>query len=304
MPTRRSLLGGVAGLGSALLLSACSSGGSSSPESSASARKDGAPSRIVATSTGHLDHCLALGIMPVGMTVAVAAATNSSGIPDFLKGEFGADFDLDAIEIVGERANPDLEKIAELEPDLILSNKRAETQLEQELTGIAEVVKTNGGSENFKDDLGIVAEALGEEAKGRTLLEDYEKRAREWGRKRGTQESVSLVRSKGDQYLYFGKHSLASIVAEDSGLIRPESQRFDDRPSHELSLEKVELLDADWLFHAFPEGKASPTESDLWKELDVVEAGHAFPVDVDPWFLNASVVAANRVLDDMQKFMA
>ncbi|WP_432790116.1 hypothetical protein QYM46_18275 [Brevibacterium sp. K11IcPPYGO002] len=78
MPTRRSLLGGVAGLGSALLLSACSSGGSSSPESSASARKDGAPSRIVATSTGHLDHCLALGIMPVGMTVAVAAATNRS----------------------------------------------------------------------------------------------------------------------------------------------------------------------------------------------------------------------------------
>ncbi|MGZ1490845.1 ABC transporter substrate-binding protein [Brevibacterium sediminis] len=302
--TRRSLLGGVAGLGSALLLSACSSGGSPTTASSASAGKGGAPSRIVATSTGHLDHCLALGVMPVGMTVAVAAATNSSGIPDFLKDEFGKEFDLDAIEVVGERMNPDLEKIAELEPDLILSNKRAETKLEQELTGIAKVVKTNGGSENFKDDLGIVAGALGQEAKGRTLLEDYEKRAGDWGEKRGTKDSVSLVRSKGDQYLYFGRHSLASIVAEDSGMIRPKSQRFDDKPSHELSLEKVEMLDADWLFHAFPGGKASPIESELWKGLDVVEAGHAFPVDVDPWFLNASVVAANRVLDDMQKCMA
>lgn len=301
--TRRSLFAGATGLGSALLLSACSSSGKPSSEAAASSGGKDAPSRIIALSTGHLDHCLALGIVPVGLAVAVSDATNSSGVPDFLKEEFGNDLDLDAIEVVGERMNPDLEKIAELEPDLILSNKRAETKLEQELTGIAEVVKTNGGSENFKADLGIVAEALGQKTKGRTLLEDYEKRAREWGEARGTKESVSLVRSKGDQYLYFGRHSLASIVAEDSGLTRPKSQRFDDKPSRELSLEKVEMLDADWLFHAFPDGKASPTESELWKGLSVVEAGHAFAVDVDPWFLNASVVAANRVLDDMKELM-
>lgn len=240
----------------------------------------------------------------MGIAVAVGDATDSGGIPDFLKDEFGSDFDLEKIEIVGERMSPDLEKIAALEPDLILSNKRNETEAEAELSNIATVVKTNGGAENFKVDLGIVADALGQGAAGKKLLEDFEQRAREWGESRETKDSVSLVRSKGDQYLYFGKHSLASMVAEDSGLVRPKTQQFDDKPSRELSLEKVGVLDADWLFHAFPDGKASPTDSELWRELPVVKKGHAHAVDVDPWFLNASVVAANHVLDDMKRFIA
>ena len=299
LPSRRSVLGGVTGLGASLFLAACS-GSKPSSESTSSAR----PERIVALSTGHLDHCLALGNMPVGLAVAVSEATDSSGIPDYIADAFGADFDLDKIEIVGERMSPDLEKIASLEPDLILSNKRGETKLETELTGIAEVVKTNGGSENFKADLGIVADALDQRDKADELLADYEKRAKEWGESRGNSDSISLVRSKGDQYLYFGRLALASIVAEDAGLTRPKSQQFDDKASHELSLEKAEELDADWLFHAFPDGKASPTESEVWKKLSVVRTDRALPVDVDPWFLNASVVAANRVLDDLQKFMA
>ncbi|MGO2860113.1 MAG: ABC transporter substrate-binding protein, partial [Brevibacterium sp.] len=299
LPSRRSVLGGVTGLGASLFLAACS-GSEPSSESTSSAR----PERIVALSTGHLDHCLALGTMPVGLAVAVSEATDSSGIPDYIADAFGADFDLDKIEIVGERMSPDLEKIASLEPDLILSNKRGETKLETELTGIAEVVKTNGGSENFKADLGIVADALDQRDKADELLADYEKRAKEWGESRGNSDSISLVRSKGDQYLYFGRLALASIVAEDAGLTRPKSQQFDDKASHELSLEKAEELDADWLFHAFPDGKASPTESEVWKKLSVVKADRALPVDVDPWFLNASVVAANRVLDDLQKFMS
>lgn len=299
LPSRRSVLGGVTGLGASLFLAACS-GSEPSSESTSSAR----PERIVALSTGHLDHCLALGTMPVGLAVAVSEATDSSGIPDYIADAFGAEFDLDKIEIVGERMSPDLEKIASLEPDLILSNKRGETKLETELNGIAEVVKTNGGSENFKADLGIVADALDQRDKADELLAAYEKRAKEWGESRGNSDSISLVRSKGEQYLYFGRLAIASIVAEDSGLVRPKSQQFDDKASHELSLEKAEELDADWLFHAFPDGKASPTESEVWKKLSVVKADRALPVDVDPWFLNASVVAANRVLDDLQKLMS
>ena len=54
---------------------------------------------------------------------------------------------------------------------------------------------------------------------GRKLLEDFEERAREWGESRGTKDSVSLVRSKGDQYLYFGKHSAVNCtVLRDEGV--------------------------------------------------------------------------------------
>ncbi|KXO99214.1 iron-siderophore ABC transporter substrate-binding protein [Tsukamurella pseudospumae] len=304
--TRRSLFGGVAGVGATALLAACGTSTAPSAPSAGSRSADagGGPSRVVALSTGHLDHCLALGIVPVGLAVAVSEATDSRGIPDYIKQAFGDRYDLDSIQVVGQRMSPDLEKVAGLKPDLILSNKRADKGLTEKLTGIARTVQTNGGSEQFKADLKIVAEAFGKAADGERLLADYEGRARAWGARRGTPGTFSLVRGKGDQYLYFGTRALASIVGTDAGLTRPAAQQFDEAASRTLSLEQVGLLDADWVFYSFPGNSGDFTEAPLWKKLPAVAEGRAFRVDVDPWFLNASTVAADRVLADMQRFMS
>ncbi|BDH58514.1 hypothetical protein [Tsukamurella sp. PLM1] len=93
-------------------------------------------------------------------------------------------------------------------------------------------------------------------------------------------------------------------MATDAGLTRPATQRFSDTASRPLSLEQVALLDADWLFYSFPGSSGDFTEAALWRDLPVVSRGRAFEVDVDPWFLNASTVAADRVLADMQRLMA
>jgi iron complex transport system substrate-binding protein len=37
-----------------------------------------------------------------------------------------------------------------------------------------------------------------------------------------------------------------------------------------------------------------------WSSLEVVKDGHAYAVDMDAWFLNASLVAAEYVLDDLE----
>lgn len=295
--SRRSLFLGAGGLGAAALLTACG-------DDDASAKEAGdAPKRVVALSTGHLDYCLAMGTVPVGLAVAVPDATNSTGIPQFIKDAFGDKYDLDKIQIVGERMTPDPEKIAALKPDLILSNKRSTKALNEQMAKIAPTVQTNGGSESFKVDLKIVADALKQPQAGEKLLADYEGRAREWGRTRGDSDTISLVRARGDQYLYFGTLALASIVGADAGLTRPPFQQFSDAASRALSPEQVGMLDADWLFYSFPKASRDMTESALWKKLPVVERGHAFEVDVDPWFINASTVAADRILADMKKFM-
>lgn len=305
---RRAFFGSAMGVG-AMVLSACSSQSGEVSVAEASVQ----PKRVVALSTGHLDNCLALGIVPVGLAVARSEATGGTGIPNFLSEEFGDRFDLDGIEIVGERGSPDMEKVAALEPDLILSNDRSPKKLNDEFAQIATTVNTHGGSENFKDDLSIVGKALKKQDEADRLLADYQKRAEDWGASRsgaagsasgGGRESVSLARARGDEYLYFGSRALAGIVAEDAGLTRPKLQQFDDKPSRGLSLERINALDADWLFYAFPDGGGQLTDAQLWKKLPVVAKGHAFEVDVDPWFLNASVVAANRVLTDMKKFLA
>jgi iron complex transport system substrate-binding protein len=259
---------------------------------------------VVALSTGHLDHCLALGVLPVGLAVPASNATDSRGIPAYITQAFGTKFDLNSITIVGERTTPDLEKVAGLKPDLILSNKRTDKSINDQLARIAPTVLTNGGSESFKADLKIVADALGKSGEGTDLLAGYEGRAQAWGRSRGDSATISLVRGRGEQYLYFGTLALASIVGADAALTRPSSQQFTDTASRALSLEQVAMLDADWLFYSFPGTSGDFTDAALWKKLPVVAAGRAFQVDVDPWFLNASTVAADRVLADMQRFMA
>ena len=93
------------------------------------------------------------------------------------------------------------------------------------------------------------------------------------------------------------------VLLQAMGMTRPAAQRFKGT-SRDVSAELLDLADADWLFYSFPKASRDMTEAALWKELPVVERGRAFEVDVDPWFLNASTVAAERVLADMQRFMA
>ncbi|CUU65679.1 ABC-type Fe3+-hydroxamate transport system, periplasmic component [Corynebacterium variabile] len=299
--TRRAFLGGTVGVAAVALLAACSGDEEDADDSTASSTdSDAQTTRVVALNTGHLDHLLLLGIVPVGLAVAKSANGDPSGIPDYIYDRFGESFDLDAIEQVGLRAEPDVEKIATLEPDLILSNDRADEALLTQLRGITTVVTTNGGSELWKEDLGILADAVGKREEADDLLAAYEKNASDWADNRGNDAVVSLVRGRNDEYILTGPSSLSGSVVEDAGLTRPDGQRFSDTANHDLSVENTDQLDADYLFYSFDGGAESLTDSASWRNLEVVKAGNAYAVDMDAWFLNASLVAAQYILDDLK----
>ncbi|MGO3026277.1 ABC transporter substrate-binding protein [Corynebacterium variabile] len=299
--TRRAFLGGTVGVAAVALLAACSGDEEDADDSPASSTdSDAQTTRVVALNTGHLDHLLLLGIVPVGLAVAKSANGDPSGIPDYIYDRFGESFDLDAIEQVGLRAEPDVEKIATLEPDLILSNDRADEALLTQLRGITTVVTTNGGSELWKEDLGILADAVGKREEADDLLAAYEKNASDWADNRGNDAVVSLVRGRNDEYILTGPSSLSGSVVEDAGLTRPDGQRFSDTANHDLSVENTDQLDADYLFYSFDGGAESLTDSASWRNLEVVKDGNAYAVDMDAWFLNASLVAAQYILDDLK----
>lgn len=299
--TRRAFLGGTVGVAAVALLAACSGGEEDADDSTASSTdSDAQTTRVVALNTGHLDHLLLLGIVPVGLAVAKSANGDPSGIPDYIYDRFGESFDLDAIEQVGLRAEPDVEKIATLEPDLILSNDRADEALLTQLRGITTVVTTNGGSELWKEDLGILADAVGKREEADDLLAAYEKNASDWADNRGNDAVVSLVRGRNDEYILTGPSSLSGSVVEDASLTRPDGQRFSDTANHDLSVENTDQLDADYLFYSFDGGAESLTDSASWRNLEVVKDGNAYAVDMDAWFLNASLVAAQYILDDLK----
>src|SRR3712207_517939 len=130
----------------------------------------GTPERVVVLDTGELDAVLALGITPVG-----AVRTDvSDALPAYLE---DAGVDPADVANVGTIAEPDLEAIAALEPDLILSNAVRHTDVYEQLSGIAPTVMAEAIGETWKENLLLAGEALGRSEEAQDLLEEFAARA-------------------------------------------------------------------------------------------------------------------------------
>jgi iron complex transport system substrate-binding protein len=100
------------------------------------------PKRVVVLDTGELDTAITLGVTPVG---AVRAPVED-GLLDYLAEKTAG------VELVGAIAEPNLEVIAGLKPDLILSSKVREEARYEALSRIAPTVFSETPSkwkENF-----------------------------------------------------------------------------------------------------------------------------------------------------------
>lgn len=260
---------------------------------------EGVPERVVVLDTGELDTVLALGVTPVG-----AVRTDvSSGLPGYLE-EGGAD--PAEIAEVGTIGEPDLEAIAALDPDLILSNTARHTELYDQLQAIAPTVMGEGVGETWKQNLLVYAEALGRQDEGAELLTEYRARAAEVGALFGDPAAleVSIVRfvGTGSARLY-GEGSFIGTVLADAGLAHPEVQRTEET-FVEVGPEEITQAEGDLLFYAAygAEGEselAGLTSGGLWQSLPAVQRGDAVPVEDDRWFLAIGPLGAGLVLDDL-----
>ncbi|MEU0922964.1 ABC transporter substrate-binding protein [Streptomyces malaysiensis] len=263
-----------------------------------------APKRIAAISTGQLDDLLTLGVVPVATTRADYAGL----VPDYLRTAFPGQAEaLGSMTDIGTRTSPNLEKLAAAKPDLILVNS-TQGALYPSLAAIAPTVVTKGRGVNWKKDLLTVADAVGRRERARTLLTRFEKDAADQGEKLGGEHTaLSMVRFNPDRVRMFGKKSFTGTIADDMGLGRPESQRFDDI-SQDLSGERIPRMDGDWIFYSV-QGRPGKTDAatylsnPLWKKLGAVRGGHIVKVDDDPWYLNAGPTAARVVLRDITEHL-
>ena len=141
----------------------------------------GTPERVVVLDTGELDAVLALGVTPVG---AVRTGV-SDELPAYIE---DAGVDPTRIANVGTIAEPALEEIAALEPDLILSNAVRHADVYDQLSAIAPTVLAEAIGETWEDNLRLAGEALGLTDQAEQLLADYEERAAEVGAAAGGAE--------------------------------------------------------------------------------------------------------------------
>lgn len=228
----RSAVGTAVVLASALALSACGSDADSGSDKGGGAthtvktvngpvKVPDKPKRVVVLDTAELDSVVTLGIKPVGATTALPGKPFLSYLPkDELKG----------VENVGAVAQPNMEKIAALKPDLILTNKDRDADRYDELSQIAPTVMTKTTGYPWKENFQAHADALGKKAEAKKVLADYTAHTAKvtealGGEKKARSLQTSVIRfTQGADTRIYGKKAYIGTLLDDVKLGRPGGQ--------------------------------------------------------------------------------
>ncbi len=225
---------------------------------------------------------------------------------------------LAAVEGLGWPA--ELEKIATLAPDLILSPPDAvDTALASEIAPV--VVADPIIYSNWKLGMEFWAAALNMEDRYTEMAANYDQRIAELHAALGDRASdeVSIVSVTSDGPMLWMPDSAPGAVVADTGLQRPEAQRYTgedaiakygDSQWIQISPELIDLVDGDDLFFftyasTDPEASAQVDKdvtdfelTPIWQSLDAVEAGQAYRVGPH-WWRAQTYYLASKVIDDL-----
>jgi iron complex transport system substrate-binding protein len=230
------------------------------------------PKRVVALDTSFVDATFVLDTPVVGYT---DYRTINGKLPDYLgveRTQYGAE-----AASVGTLAEPNLEKIAALKPDLIISAKVRHEKLYEQLSKIAPTVMSETTGPTWKDNIRLEAKALGEEALAEEEITSYEAAAKTVGaaiNAKAGNPTISVVRFVDGPTRLYQNASFSGIVLKDAGLKRPKSQDVDGFAA-EISAERIKDADADAIFvatYADDKGLSAKTADQfkanpLWKPL-------------------------------------
>ncbi len=255
-----------------------------------------APQRVVVLDTGELDSVLSLGVKPVG---AVTTDVDTEFLSYLQEAAAG-------VEAVGTIETPNLEAIAALRPDLILSNKVRHEELYDEFSQIAPTVFAEAVGVVWKDNLRLAAEALGLEDEAEAGIEDYEQEAAELGETLDdpSATTVSALRFVEGTIRVYRPESFIGTVLTDIGVDQVELPLAEFPAFTEISAEQLEMAEADIIVYASfgaaeDSGELEVLAGPLWSRLTAVEEGRAFAVDGDVYYSGIGLTAASLIVEDM-----
>lgn len=255
------------------------------------------PQRLISLDEATLGDALALGVPAIGVS-------SYDELADYLL-EKNPD-----IKFLGRSENPSLEKIYQLNPDLILGTKLSAESIYQQLSQIAPTALGNwNGYPSWREYFDFVAHILGKEEKAKAVWANYNRRIEELKTALGNTEDleVSLAYACCGTMTIDAENSFAGSILADLGIRRPQSQTAVDGGIIILSEERIGNLDGDILFLGVYDEESEKILADwqqkpLWNQLQVVKAQQIYLVDAGIWRAG-DPLAANLVLDDLEKYL-
>lgn len=264
------------------------------------------PQRVVVLDMGELDMALALGVQPVGAAFYRLDQPLPAYLQTRVKGE---------ITRVGTVSQPNLEAIAALRPDLIISNKVRHEAIYDKLSRIAPTVLAEGLGGihgGWKAQFEIVADALGKRAEHDRVMNAYYARLQEFKARMGPalgRTQVSLVRSFPDHVRLYTHASFSGIILNDAGLSRPPAQDKDGvYVQLQAPAEHIPEMDGDVILLMYynrehGEQISKLTKNPLWQQLRAVKAGRVYEVDDEVWGTGLGPIAAQLAVEDLFRIL-
>ncbi|WP_328404466.1 ABC transporter substrate-binding protein [Nocardia sp. NBC_00403] len=251
------------------------------------------PQRIVVLTTSALDATCALGLWER----VVGATTDDGPTPHPAYLGYG----VNKIPSVGTAAQPDLAKIAELRPDVIIGDLLSGTAGFDALQAIAPTVLA-GTTSGWQAEFTGLAAGLGRSNAANIALENYRTEAVDTGKAViANQTQASVVRFTADQDQVQGANSFAGGVLADAGVQRPTVQRG---PSFDIGAADLDKVEGDLIYVIFA-GEAGKKHGetvlrgDAWKELGAATDHRVFAVEDSVWY-GRGLSAARALLTDIR----
>ena len=257
-----------------------------------------APVRVVTLADLALDTTLAAGVKPVG----TLATRGGDGVADYLRAEAGKP------NIVGLVREINLEAVLAAKPDLILASSSMKDQMYNTLSKIAPTIVPKADMfAPWQEGVLTYAEALGKEDQIKARLQQVDSRIDAISKRVPEGLKLSVVRWNPQGPIMMSSQLFVGQILDQLGIQVPESTRHLGKRPHSdtLSLENLGKVDADYLFLATlnAEGQQAldtARQQTAFQRLGAVEAGHVTAVDGQYWSSSAGIIAAEKVLDDIE----
>lgn len=265
------------------------------------------PERVVAFGSA-ADGALFVGITPVAVNEEVR---QSRYLADELEG----------VESFGSAFEPELERIAALEPDLIVGLDVVLEGVYEELSEIAPTVGVVFGdsSENWKEYNREYAEALNRAGEFEEASAEYEAKAERIRESVGESPPEVAVMRASNENLRFDLPAIfiGDVFYNDAGLSLPPrlAEAAEDPENFTLEVSREELSFAEGAEHIFlwnvsyeqsPEDDLQEIEDfiedPLFSRLDAAQSGNVYPMG--DYSFAESYIGADRVLTDIEENLA
>lgn len=254
---------------------------------------DKTPQRIVVLELSFADALAAVNVSPVG----IADDNDPSRILSDVSAQFAS------WQSVGTRAQPSLEAISALKPDLIIADSSRHAGIYSALQAIAPVLLLKSRNETYEENLqsaAIIGKIVGKDAEMSQRLALHHQRMQAFAAQLPKGASVVFGTSREQQFNLHSRESYTGSVLTALGLNL--TAPVNNAPMAAIGLEQLLAINPAWLIvaHYRQQSIVRTWQQDpLWQVLQAAQKQQIAEVDSNIWARMRGIFAAERIGADM-----